>query len=167
MHAVLQTLKEKAQWDKPLGQGRGWGMASRVYSVSPIAQAAQITMGANGTFSVDRVVCVVDCGFAVNPLNIEAQIQGGIALGLGAVAMGNIDYEAGRIKQSNFHDYTPLRINQMPVVEVHIMPSDQPPTGVGEQATAPIAPAVANALFAASGQRVRSFPLAKHGLTLV
>jgi CO/xanthine dehydrogenase Mo-binding subunit len=116
---------------------------------------------------VDRVVCVVDCGFAVNPLNIEAQIQGGIALGLGAVAMGNIDYEAGRIKQSNFHDYTPLRINQMPVVEVHIMPSDQPPTGVGEQATAPIAPAVANALFAASGQRVRSFPLAKHGLTLV
>ena len=167
MHAVLQTLKEKAQWDKPLGQGRGWGMASRVYSVSPIAQAAQITMGDNGTFSVDRVVCVVDCGFAVNPLNIEAQIQGGIALGLGAVAMGNIDYEAGRIKQSNFHDYTPLRINQMPVVEVHIMPSDQPPTGVGEQATAPIAPAVANALFAASGQRVRSFPLAKHGLTLV
>ena len=167
MHAVLQLLKEKTQWEQPLAAGQGWGMASRVYSVSPIAQAAQITMGNNGEFSVDRVVCVVDCGFAVNPLNVEAQIQGGIALGLGAVAMGNIDYEAGQIRQSNFHDYHPLRIGQMPKIEVHIVPSDYPPTGVGEQATAPIAPAVANALFAATGQRVRSFPLAKHGFTLV
>ena len=121
----------------------------------------------NGEFTVDRVVCVVDCGFAVNPLNIEAQVQGGIALGLNAVANGNIDYEAGRIVQSNFHDYLPLRINQMPIIEVHILPSDEPPTGVGEQATAPIAPAVANAIFDATGRRIRSFPLAKHGLRLV
>ena len=167
MQAVLKLLKEKTQWQQPLGAGRGWGMAARVYSVTPTAQAAEVTVHDNGEFSVDRVVCVVDCGFAVNPLNIEAQIQGGIALGLGAVATGNIDYEAGRVKQSNFHDYTPLRISQMPKIEVHIVPSEQPPTGVGEQATAPIAPAVANAIFAACGRRIRSFPLAKHGLTLV
>jgi isoquinoline 1-oxidoreductase beta subunit len=167
MNRLLRAIRDRSDWDRPLAEGRGRGVAARVYSVSPIAQVAEVTVHDNGEFSVDRVVCVVDCGFAVNPLNIEAQVQGGVALGLGAVAAGNIDYEAGRIVQSNFHDYRPLRINQMPQVEVHILPSDQPPTGVGEQATAPIAPAVANAIYSATGRRIRSFPLAKHGLTLV
>ncbi len=167
MHALLKTLKEKSGWDTPLPKGRARGIAARVYSVSPIAQVAEVTVGDNGEFSVDRVVCVVDCGFAVNPLGIEAQIQGGISLGLSAVHDGNIDLEAGRIVQSNFHDYTVMRIDQMPKIEVHIMASDEPPTGVGEQSTTPIAPAVANALFAATGKRVRSFPLAKHGFKMV
>ncbi len=167
MQNLLKVLKEKSQWETSLGENRARGIAARVYSVSPIAQAVEITLHGDGKFSVDRVICVVDCGFAVNPLNIEAQIQGGIALGLNAVANGNIDLEAGRIMQSNFHDYLPLRINQMPVIEVHIIDSDQPPTGVGEQATTPIAPAVANAIFKATGQRIRSFPLSKHGFTLV
>ncbi len=167
MNRLLRAIWEKSEWHRPLTAGRGRGVAARVYSVSPIAQVAEVTVRDNGEFTVDRVVCVVDCGFAVNPLNIEAQVQGGIALGLNAVANGNVDYEAGRILQSNFHDYPPLRINQMPKVEVHILPSDEPPTGVGEQATAPIAPAVANAIFDATGRRIRSFPLSKHGLKLV
>ncbi len=167
MHKLLKLLKEKSNWLKPIGKNRGRGVAARVYSVSPIAQVAEITMSDNGEFRVDRVVCVVDCGFAVNPLGIEAQIEGGIAYGLGAAAFGEIELQDGRIKQSNFHDYNVLRITQMPEIEVYIVSSDQPPTGVGEQATTPIAPAVVNALFNATGKRIKRFPLAKSGLKLV
>ncbi|MDB2509727.1 molybdopterin-dependent oxidoreductase [Pseudomonadales bacterium] len=166
MHQLLLRLKEAADWDQPLAAGRGRGMAARVYSVSPIAQAVEVTVALDGTFTVDRVVCVVDCGFAVNPLGIEAQIQGGVMLGLNAVAYGGIDLVDGQVQQSNFHDVRALRFNQMPAVEVHIMQSDAPPTGVGEQATTPIAPAVANALFHATGKRIRQFPLDRHGFTL-
>ena len=94
-------------------------------------------------------------------------MQGGISIGISAVAFGNIEIVDGRVKQSNFHDYNVMRINHMPEIEVHIIPSEEMPTGVGEQATAPIAPAVANAIFAASGTRVRSFPLSKHGFKLI
>ena len=167
MNAVLQLLKEKTDWATSLGAGRARGMAARVYSVSPCAQAVEITLLDNGEFSIDKVVCVVDCGIAVNPLGIESQVQGGIAIGLSAVAFGNIELINGRVKQSNFHDYNVMRISQMPEIEVHIMPSEKMPTGVGEQATAPIAPAVANAIFAVSGIRVRSFPLSKHGFKLI
>ena len=167
MNRLLHLLKEKSNWNKPIGKNRGRGIAARVYSVSPIAQVAEVTMGDNGEFKVDRVICVVDCGFAVNPLGIEAQIEGGIAYGLGAAAFGEIELQDGHIKQSNFHDYNVLRIPQMPEIEVYIVPSDEPPTGVGEQATTPIAPAVANALFNATGQRIRRFPLAKSGMKLV
>lgn len=166
MHQLLVRLKEASGWDQPLAAGRGRGMAARVYSVSPIAQAVEVTVTEDGTFTIDRVVCVVDCGFAVNPLGIEAQIQGGVMLGLNAVAYGAIDLIDGQVQQSNFHDYQALRFNQMPVVEIHIMQSDAPPTGVGEQATTPIAPAVANALFHATGKRIRQFPLARYGFTL-
>ena len=167
MNAVLKLLKEKINWNTSLGEGRSRGMAARIYSVSPCAQAVEITLSDNGEFSIDKVVCVIDCGIAVNPLGIESQVQGGIAIGISAVAFGNIEIVDGRVKQSNFHDYNVLRINQMPEIEVHIIPSEEIPTGVGEQATAPIAPAVANAIFAASGTRVRSFPLSKHGFKLI
>lgn len=166
MHHVLKTLETVSGWASPLAEGRGRGLAARIYSVSPIAQAVEVTVNANGEFSVDRVICVVDCGFAVNPLGIESQIQGGVMLGLNAVAYGAIDLVAGQVQQSNFHDYRPLRFQQMPKVEVHIIESDAPSTGVGEQATTPIAPAVANALFNATGQRVRQFPLDRHGFVL-
>ena len=167
MNAVLKLLKEKTNWNTSLGEGRSRGMAARIYSVSPCAQAVEMTLSDNGEFSIDKVVCVIDCGIAVNPLGIESQVQGGIAIGLSAVAFGNIEIVDGRVKQSNFHDYNVLRINQMPEIEVHIIPSEEIPTGVGEQATAPIAPAVANAIFAASGTRVRTFPLSKHGFKLI
>jgi CO/xanthine dehydrogenase Mo-binding subunit len=166
MRAVLALLREKSGWDTPLGEGRGRGVAARVYSVTPIAQVAEVSVDDEGNYSVDRVVCVVDCGFAVNPLNIEAQIQGGIAMGLSAVAGEEIVLEGGRVQQSNYHDYPVLRIGQMPVVEVHIIDSTVVPTGVGEQALAPTAPAVLNALFAATGRRIRRVPLKHHGLTL-
>ena len=166
MHRVLQTLKDKSNWTAKLGRGRGRGVASRIYSVSPIALAVEVTVDEDGQYSVDRMVCVVDCGFAVNPLGIESQIQGGIMLGLNAAAYGAIDIEAGAIVQSNFHDYRPLRLNQMPDVEVHILDSDEPPSGVGEQSTTPVAPALGNALFNATGRRVRHFPLDRQGFAL-
>ena len=167
MNKVLKLLEEKTDWNTSLGEGRARGMAARIYSVSPCAQAVEITLLDNGEFSIDKVVCVIDCGIAVNPLGIESQVQGGISIGISAVAFGNIEIVDGRIKQSNFHDYNVMRINHMPEIEVHIIPSEEMPTGVGEQATAPIAPAVANAIFAASGTRVRSFPLSKHGFKLI
>ena len=167
MNRVLSVLKEKCDWDKPLAPGRGRGVASRIYNISPVAQAVEVTVAENGDFTVDRVVCVVDCGFAVNPLGIEGQVEGGLAYGLGGVAFGNIDIVNGEVQQSNFHDYPVMRLPQMPKVEVHILPSDEPPTGIGEQATTPIAPAVANALFNATGRRVRRFPLSSQGFNLV
>jgi len=166
MSAVLALLRDKSGWDNPLAEGRGRGVAARVYSVTPIAQVAEVSADDDGNYRVERVVCVVDCGFAVNPLNIEAQIQGGIAMGLSAMAAEEIVLEEGRILQSNYHDYPVLRFSQMPKVEVHIIDSDEVPTGVGEQALAPTAPAVLNALFAATGQRVRRMPVKRHGLQL-
>ncbi len=167
MNRVLKVLREKSQWDQPLAPGRGRGVAARIYSVSPIAQAVEVTVADNGDFTVDRVVCVLDCGFAVNPLGIEGQVEGGLAFGLGGAAFGNIDIVNGEVQQSNFHNYPVMRLPQMPKVEVHILPSEEPPTGVGEQATTPIAPAVANALFNATGRRVRRFPLSSQGFNLV
>ncbi|MEK9990650.1 MAG: molybdopterin cofactor-binding domain-containing protein, partial [Halieaceae bacterium] len=167
MNRVLRVLKEKSGWDEPLATGRGRGVASRIYNISPVAQAVEVTVAENGDFTVDRVVCVVDCGFAVNPLGVEGQVEGGLAYGLGGVAFGNIDIVNGEVQQSNFHDYPVMRLPQMPKVEVHILPSDEPPTGIGEQATTPIAPAVANALFNATGRRVRRLPLSSQGFNLV
>ena len=166
MHRILQTLKKVSDWHAPLSAGRGRGVASRIYSVSPIAQSVEVTVDEVGQYTIDRIVCVVDCGFAVNPLGIESQIQGGIMLGLNAAAYGAIDMEKGVVVQSNFHDYRALRVNQMPDVEVHILDSEEAPTGVGEQATTAAAPALANALFHATGRRVRQFPLDRHGFIL-
>ena len=110
MNRVLRVLREKSQWDEPLGAGRGRGMAARIYSVSPIAQAVEVSVADNGDFTIDRVVCVLDCGFAVNPLGIEGQVEGGIAFGLGGAAFGNIDIVNGEVQQSNFHDYPVIRM---------------------------------------------------------
>jgi isoquinoline 1-oxidoreductase beta subunit len=118
-----------------------------------------VTVLKNGGFRVDRVVCAVDCGVAVNPDVIRAQMEGGIGYGLSAALHGAITLKDGRVEQSNFHDYPPLRINEMPRVEVYIVPSSEKPTGVGEPGVPPIAPAVANAIAAATGQRLRNLPL--------
>jgi isoquinoline 1-oxidoreductase beta subunit len=107
---------------------------------------------------VHRVVAAIDCGVFVNPLTIEAQVQGAIVYGLSAALSGQITFREGRVVQSNFHDYPTLRIDQMPAVEVHLVDSGEKPGGVGEPGTPPIAPAVANAIFAATGQRLRSLP---------
>ncbi|GIR82817.1 MAG: hypothetical protein CM15mP84_05650 [Cellvibrionales bacterium] len=127
MNRVLSVLKEKCGWDTPLGPGEA-GLAARIYNISPVAQAVEVTVADNGDFTVDRVVCVVDCGFAVNPLGVEGQVEGGWPM-VWWLAFGNIDIVNGEVQQSNFHDYPVLRLRQMPKVEVHILPSDEPPTG--------------------------------------
>ena len=124
-----------------------------------VAQVAEVTLLADGAFKVDRVVCAVDCGVAVNPDVIRAQMEGGIGFGLSAALHGAITLANGRVEQSNFHDYRPLRINEMPKIEVHIVPSSEKPTGVGEPGVPPLAPAVANALAAATGKRLHNLPL--------
>jgi isoquinoline 1-oxidoreductase subunit beta len=129
-----------------------------------VAQVVEVTIQESGRAKVDRVVCAVDCGVAINPDVITAQMEGGIGFGLGAVLWGNVTLEKGRVQQSNFNDYRVLRMNEMPKVEVHIVPSAEAPTGVGEPGVAPIGPALANAIFSATGKRVEVLPLAKSGL---
>ena len=124
-----------------------------------VAQVAEVAVKPDGSFRVDRVVCAVDCGVAINPDVIRAQMEGGIGFGLAAALHGAITLKEGRVEQSNFHDYPVLRMNEMPQVEVHIVASNEKPTGVGEPGVPPIAPAVCNAIFAAVGKRVRSLPI--------
>jgi isoquinoline 1-oxidoreductase beta subunit len=156
---VLDLAAAKAGWGKPLPKGRARGVAVHESFNTFVAQVAEVTLLDKGAFRVDRVVCAVDCGVAVNPDVIRAQMEGGIGFGLSAALHGAITLKDGRVEQSNFNDYRPLRINEMPRVEVYIVPSNEKPTGVGEPGVPPIAPAVANALAAATGQRLRNLPL--------
>jgi isoquinoline 1-oxidoreductase beta subunit len=125
---------------------------------SIIAECAEVSVE-RGHIRVHAVHCAVDCGTAVNPLGVEAQVQGSVAYGLSAALYGKLTIENGRVKESNFHDYPVLRMAEMPTIGVHIIPSGAPMGGIGEPATAPIAPAVANAVFALTKQRLRSLPL--------
>jgi isoquinoline 1-oxidoreductase beta subunit len=156
---VLELAAQKAGWGTALPPGRHRGIAVAFSYGSWAAQVAEVSVAPDGTVRVHRVVCAIDCGLAVNPDQIEAQMQGGIVWGLTAALRGEITIADGRVQQSNFHDYPMLRIDEMPVVEVHIMPSDAPPGGVGEPAVPPIAPAVCNAIFAATKKRVRRLPI--------
>ncbi len=125
---------------------------------SYVAEVAEVSLQADG-YKVEKVVCAVDCGIAVNPDIIKAQMESCIGYGLSPVMMSEITLDKGKVVQSNFHDYQVLRIDQMPEIEVHIMPSAEAPTGVGEPGTPPIAPAVANALYALTGQEFNKLPL--------
>ena len=156
---VLELAADKAGWGGPLPAGRGRGIAVHESFNSYVAEVAEVTVHDNKTFSVDRVVIAVDCGIAVNPDIIRAQMEGGMGFGLSAALSSEITLQEGRVVQSNFHDYNVLRIDQMPSVEVHIVKSAQAPTGVGEPATPVIAPAVANALYDVTGQRFGKLPL--------
>jgi isoquinoline 1-oxidoreductase beta subunit len=165
MKAVLELAAEKAGWSAaPLPKGRGRGIAVAEAFKTFVAQVVEVTIEESGRVKVDRVVCAVDCGVAINPDVITAQMEGGIGFGLGAVLWGNVTLEKGRVQQSNFNDYRVLRMNEMPKVEVYIVPSAEAPTGVGEPGVAPIGPALANAIFSATGKRVEVLPLARSGL---
>lgn len=160
---VLELVAQKSGWDKPLppakaGERRGRGVAVHESFNSYVAQVAEVTVRDDGSFHVDRVVCAVDCGLAINPDVIRAQMEGGIAFGLSAALHGAVTLQDGQVDQGNFDTYPVLRMPEMPRVEVHIVPSAEAPTGVGEPGTPVIAPAVANALFAATGQRLRRLP---------
>jgi isoquinoline 1-oxidoreductase beta subunit len=154
---VLNLVAEKAGWGGPLEKGRARGVAVHESFGSFIAQVAEVSVE-NGTIRVHRVVCAVDCGVAINPAGIAAQIESGIAFGLGAALHSRITFKDGRVQESNYHDYQVLRMSEMPAVDVHIVPSTEKSGGVGEPGTPPIAPAVANALFALNGQRLRELP---------
>jgi isoquinoline 1-oxidoreductase beta subunit len=156
---VLELAARKAGWGKALPAGRGRGIAVHESFGSFIAQVAEVSVGPQGEVRVHRVVCAIDCGKIVNPDTIEAQMESGIVFGLSAALHGAITLKNGRVEQGNFDDYPLLRIDEMPRVEVHIVPSEEAPGGVGEPGVPPVAPAVANAIFAASGKRLRSLPM--------
>jgi len=155
---VLGLAAEKAGWGTKLPEGRARGIAVHESFGSYVAQVAEVSVE-RGAVRVHRVVCAIDCGVAVNPLMIAAQMESGIVYGLTAALYGRIRLKDGRVQESNFHDYRPLRMDAMPVVETHIVPSTERPGGVGEPGTPPIAPAVANAVFTLTGQRLRELPL--------
>jgi isoquinoline 1-oxidoreductase beta subunit len=157
---VMELAVEKADWGKALTKGKGRGIAVHESFNSYVAQVAEVTINSDNSFTIDRVVIAVDCGLAVNPDVIRAQMEGGMGFGLATALSSAITLKDGKVEQSNFHDYQVLRIKQMPKqVDVHIVKSDQPPTGVGEPATPVIAPAVANALFNATGKRFYRLPI--------
>lgn len=156
--AVLNMAVEKAGWDAPVAAGRARGVAVHQCFRTYVAYAVEVSAGEDGLPKVERVVAAVDCGVAINPDIVTAQIEGGMGFGLGAVLYGAIDLDDGRVRQSNFHDYRVLRINEMPPIEVHIVPSAERPTGVGEPGVPPIGPAVANAWFKLTGQRLTETP---------
>ena len=159
--AVLRLAAEKADWNKPLPEGRFRGVALHESFSTYVAEIAEITFRSATDFTVDRVVCAVDCGIAINPDQIRAQMEGGIGFGLGAILQEELTLTKGIVDQENYDSYTPLRIEQMPRIEVHIVPSDEPPTGVGEPGVPPIGPAVANALRAATGRTIQKLPVTK------
>jgi len=162
MRAVLQLAAEKSGWGKPLPKGHGRGIACYIFTFGYVAEVAQVSVDADGKLRVHRVVGAVHCGMPVNPESVRSQIESGINYALTTVLSGEITIENGGVKQSNFHDYRVLRMSEAPEIEVQIVPTTEPPErGVGEGGVPPLAPAVANAIFAATGKRIRRFPVAK------
>ncbi len=129
-----------------------------------VAQVVEVSIDADGRVRVHKVVCAIDCGRIVNPGTIEAQMEGGIVMGLSAALYGEITFKGGRVEQGNFTDYPILRIDEMPVIEVHVAPSEESPGGVGEPGVPPLAPALTNAIFAATGKRLRKLPIRREEL---
>jgi isoquinoline 1-oxidoreductase beta subunit len=157
--AVLALAAEKAGWRHPLPQRAGRGVSLQFVFGSYMAQVAEVEVSKNGTVRVRRVVCAVDCGTVVNPDTVQAQIQSGIIFGATAALYGEISLKSGRVEQTNFDSYQVLRMNEAPAIEVHIVKSLEPPGGMGETGTSAIVPAIANAIFAATGKRLRKMPV--------
>ena len=157
---VLELAAQKAGWDKPLPAGRFRGIAVLFAFESYAAQVVEISVNRRArTLKVHRVVCAVDVGRVVNPTNIVAQSESAVVYGLSAALHGTITISRGRVEQTNFNNYPVLRMNEMPVVEVHIVPSEEKPTGAGELSVPPVVPALCNAIFAATGKRIRRLPI--------
>ncbi|HVW87274.1 MAG TPA: molybdopterin cofactor-binding domain-containing protein, partial [Bryobacteraceae bacterium] len=154
---VLNRVAEQSNWGRPpAGHFQGVALVNNVGSYT--AQVAEISV-TGGKLKVHRVVCAVDCGHVVNPAIIRQQIESGIVYGLSAALKGAITIEKGRVQQANFNTYDVVRIDEMPRIDVHIVESDNNPGGIGEAAVPPIAPAVTNAIFAATGKRIRKLPI--------
>ena len=157
--AALNLAAEKAGWGQPMPSGKARGIALQFAFGSYLSAVAEVAVDAKGKAKVERVVCAVDCGLAVNPAMVDAQVQSGIIFGLTAALRGAITIKDGRVEQANFDSYPPMRIDEVPRIETHIVPSTENPGGLGEAATAIVAPAVTNAIFAATGRRIRKLPI--------
>jgi isoquinoline 1-oxidoreductase beta subunit len=157
--AVLTLAAEKAGWGAALPAGAGRGVSLQSVFGTYLALVAEVAVSADKSARVRRVVAAVDCGTVVNPDTVRAQIESGVNFGITAALYGEITLKDGRVEQSNFDDYRMLRIDEAPVIEVHIVPSAEPPGGMGEPGTSAIVPAVANAVFAATGKRLRKMPV--------
>jgi isoquinoline 1-oxidoreductase subunit beta len=157
--AVLELAAEKSGWGQKLPPGSGRGVSVQFAFGSYLSQVAEVSVAKDGGVRVQRVVCAVDCGMVVNPDTVKAQIEGGIIFGITAALYGQVTLKNGRVEQSNFNNYQMLRINEAPVVEVHIIKSTEAPGGMGEPGTAAVFPAVTNAIFAATGKRIRKLPV--------
>jgi CO/xanthine dehydrogenase Mo-binding subunit len=157
--AVLDTAARRAGWGTPAPPNRHRGIALWQFADTHIAEVAEVSVARDGAVQVHRMVCAVDCGILINPDTVVAQTESNVAYGLTAALYGEITLDRGRVVQSNFHDYPMLRLARMPQVEVHLVESDAAPSGVGEAALPGVAPAVCNAIFAATGQRVRRLPI--------
>lgn len=164
LRGVLDLAAERAGWDQPLPAGRYRGIAAVGSIGTYVAQVAEVSVAGDGAVRVHRVVCAVDCGWVINPNTIAAQMEGGIVYGLNATLNEQITIRDGRVEQSNFHDYPVIRMGDVPEVEVHIVPSTEEPGGIGEASTPAIAPAVVNAIFAATGKRIRRLPIRREDL---
>jgi isoquinoline 1-oxidoreductase subunit beta len=156
---VLSLAAEKAGWGQPLPARRGRGVSVQFAFGSYLSQVADVEVASDGSVKVHRIVCAVDCGIAINPDTVAAQVEGGALFGLAAALYGSITLKNGRVEQSNFHDYRPLRINEAPVIETYLVKSAEPPGGLGEAGTSVVTPAVTNAIFAATGKRIRTLPI--------
>jgi isoquinoline 1-oxidoreductase beta subunit len=157
---VLQLIAERSGWGHP-APGRHQGLAFMEGYTACIAQVAEVSVR-GGRLKVHRIICVIDCGQTVNPRIVESQLESGIVYGLSAALWGDVTLRGGRVQQSNFNDYRVLRLNELPELDIHIIPSSGPPGGIGETGVPPVAPAVCNAIFAATGQRLRSLPISAH-----
>jgi isoquinoline 1-oxidoreductase beta subunit len=163
--AVLDAAAKAANWGKPLPKGRYQGIAYHPYTgrtlawTTHAAEVVEVSVSSSGQLHVHKVYCAMDCGTVVNPAQVEAMAQSAIVFGLTAALKGNITFEDGQVQQSNFHDYQLLNLSEMPKVETILVPSDTPPAGTGESAMPPLAPALTNAIFAATGKRIRSLPI--------
>jgi isoquinoline 1-oxidoreductase beta subunit len=164
--AVLEKLVDMSGWDKPVAAGIHRGFALHAANGSVVAQVAELSVDAQRAVRLHRIYCVVDCGIAFNPDVVVAQMEGGIIFGLTGALLGEISLHGGAVQQKNFDSYPLLTLAQTPEIRVSILPSDAPVGGVGEEGVPPVGPAVANAIFAATGQRLRSMPLLRHGFTL-
>jgi isoquinoline 1-oxidoreductase beta subunit len=156
---VLALAAQKAGWGKTLPARTGLGVSLQFVFASYMAHVAEVEVAKDGAVRVRRVVCAVDCGIAVNPDTVRAQIESAVMFGITAALYGEITLKDGRVEQANFDTYPILRINEAPTVEVHIVQSAEPPGGMGEAGTSAIVPAVANAIFAATGKRLRKMPV--------
>ena len=157
--AVLDLAAEKAGWGQPLAKGVGRGVSLQYAFGSYLAQVAEVEVAKDGSVRVRRVVCAMDCGTVVNPDTVQAQLQSGIIFGTTAALYGEITLKNGRVEQTNFDTYQMIRINEAPAIEVHVVKSTEPPGGMGETGTSGVVPAIANAIFAASGKRLRKMPV--------